>query len=232
MFYEDVKVARGDTLWKIAEAYAYKGSEWSKIWQDPKNVGLVVKRGLPQKIEPGDDIYVPIPWEIVYQSLSQETDGASMIAERDGELGKRLAWVQTVYQHNQPIGGTLPYCVDGCPADDADPFYWTDAELLAKPERRKKFSDHSSRGAPTTAQGTTRWRAVLSLAVNTNKRVTVWNSVVWGWDMTPKNEVTIVGPRDATAAEVAGHMNLLRKGLGTGPATFMASGWTFRRPPP
>lgn len=73
--------------------------------------------------------------------------------------------------------------------------------------------------------------AVLSLAVVTRTRVTVWHSLVWGWDMTPANVITVVGPRTATPNEVAGHLNLLRKGVGTGPVTFGKLGWTFRAAP-
>lgn len=154
-----------------------------------------------------------------------------MIAERDGELGERLTWVQTVYQHNQSILGTTPFCVDGCPADDNAPFYWTAAEIAGSPGLRKRFEDYSQRNPPTAANGTTKWRAVLSLGVVTGRRVTVWNSLVWGWNMTNTNDITPIGPRAATAQEIAGHLNLLRNGRGTGPLTFGKAGWTFRSAP-
>ena len=121
--------------------------------------------------------------------------------------------------------------MDGCTPDDSLPFYWTDDEIKNDANLRKKFSDYSKRNAPSAAQGTTRWRAVLSLAVCTRKRVTIWNSMVWGWDMTPANAITSIGPRAATRNEIAGHLNLLRKGLGTGPLTFGKDGWMFRCAP-
>jgi hypothetical protein len=232
MFYEDYQIKRGDTVSGLGAAYGYKVHDWKKIWEDPKNSGLFARRGAPERILPGDQLNIPIPWCVVSKRLTKQGDGAQMVAQRDGELGKQLTWVQTVYQHNQPVANTQPFCVDGCPADDDLPFYWTNAEIAADPNLRKKFSDHSSRNAPTVAQGTTRWRAVVSLAVVTEKRVTVWESLVWGWDMKTDGTVTPRGPRDATGVEVGGHLNLLRKGSGTGPLTFAKTGWTFRVAPP
>lgn len=230
MFYEDVQVERGETVSGLGAAYGYKPSEWQKIWKDPRNAALIAKRKVPEHLQIGDTLMVKIPWTVVSKSLTKKADGGQMEAERDGELGKRLTWVQTVYRHNQPIGpNPNPFCVDACTPDDDLPFYWTNQEIKNDPNLRKKFVDHSSRPAPSAAIGTTRWRAVLSLAVVTKKRVTIWNSLVWGWDMTPANAVTTVGPRVATAQEVSGHLNLLRKGVGTGPLTFAKSGWTFRQ---
>jgi hypothetical protein len=183
-------------------------------------------------LKAGDTLNIPIPWKVTKKSLTKTAHGATMKAERDGELGKQLSWVQTVYQHNQPVAGTTPYCVDGCPADDDRPFYWTNAEIKADPQLRKKFRDTSGRPAPAAAAGTTMWRAIVSLAVITKHRVTVWNSLVWGWDMTPAGVVTTVGPRAAKPAEFTGHLLLLRKGVGTGPLTFGKAGWKFRSPPP
>ncbi len=232
MFYEDVRVVKGETVSGLGAAYGYKTTQWRTIWDDPKNAEVVTKRKIPEHLQIGDVLLMPIPWKVVSERVTKQTDGAAVEAKRDGELGTRLTWVQTVYQHNQPVASTRPFCVDGCPADDSLPFYWTDAEIKADPDLRKRFSDHSSRRAPTAKIGTTRWRAVVSLAVATQKRVTVWNSLVWGWNMTPAGAVTTVGPRAATAQEVQGHLNLLRKGGGTGPLTFAKGGWTFRTPPP
>ncbi len=154
-------------------------------------------------------------------------DGASIVLDRNGELGTRLTFVQTVYQANQPVAGTTAFCVDGCPADDDEPFYWTATEIAGDPNLRKRFSDHSARGAPSAAQGTTSWRAVVSLAVVTEKRVTVYQSIVWGWNMTPADVISVVGPREATGHEIMGHINLLRHGKGK-TVDFKAVGWTFR----
>jgi hypothetical protein len=142
MFYEDYKIKRGDTLWDLAVAYGYQGKDWKKIWDDPKNSGLVVKRKKPELIQPGDELMIPIPWTAVSTSLTLKSDGAEMIVERDGELGKQLSFVQTVYRHNQPIGpNPNPFCVDACTPDDDLPFYWTAPEIQADPNRRKRFYD-------------------------------------------------------------------------------------------
>jgi hypothetical protein len=231
MFYEDVQVEKGETVSGLAVAYGYKPADWRKIWDDGRNKALVAKRKVPEQLQIGDVLLVPIPWVIVKKKVTTHPNGAVCEVDRNGELGTRLTFVQTVYQDNQPVAGTTPFCVDGCPADDNLPFYYTDVEITASPNRRKEFRDRSSRGAPTAAQGTTRWRAIVSLAVVTKKRVTVYNSLVWGWNMTPAGAVTKVGPRDATALEVNGHLNLLRLGKGTGPLTFGKAGWTFRTPP-
>jgi hypothetical protein len=231
MFYEDVRVARGETVSGLAAAYGYKPSAWSLIWNDPRNATVVAMRKVPEHLQIGDILQVPIPWKVISKTLTMQPRGGLMVATRDGELGRRLTWVQTVYQHNQPVPATTPFCVDGCPADDNLPFYWTNAEIAADPSLRKRFSDYSQRSAPSAAMGTTKWRAVLSLAAVTGRRVTVWNSLVWGWDMTPANAITLVGPRAATGPEVTGHLHLLRTGQGTGPLTFGRAGWTFRTPP-
>jgi hypothetical protein len=232
MFYEDYQIKNGDSVPALGTAYGYKADEWKKIWESPKNAQVAATRGAPDRIQSGDQIFIPIPWHVASKNIRNMGDGAGIELERDGELGTQLSWVQTVYQGNQPVPNTDPYCVDGCPADDDLPFYWTNAELAKNPNLRKKFSDHSARRPPTAAQGTTKWRGLVSLAVVTEKRVTVWNSLVWGWDMEPSGSVTLVGPRDATTLEVNSHLDLLRRGIGTGPLPFGKAGWTFRGAPP
>lgn len=232
MFYEDVKLVSGDTVWQLAIAYGYKGPEWTKIWNDPKNAALVAKRGKPEKLQVGDVLMIPIPWKVISKSLVAEAHGAGFEMKRDGEAGKRLGFVQTVYRHNQPIGpNPNPFCVDACTPDDNLPFYWTEKEIKDDPSLRTTFIDHPSRNNPTVGMGTTKWRAVVSISVQTEKRVTVWDSWVWGFDLTPAGAVSTIGPRAATAHEIEGHMNLLRKGVGTSPDSFSKQGWTFRRPP-
>lgn len=228
MFCEDVRIEKGETVAGLAAAYGYKTAEWTKVWGHPRNAPLVARRKVPEQLQIGDVLQVPIPWKVISKVLTKQSRGAEMIAARDGELGTRLTWVQTVYQHNQPVTATTAFCVDGCPADDPLPFYWTEGEIGVDATLRKQFKDYSQRNAPSAALGTTKWRAVLSLAVVTGKRVTVWDSMVWGWDMTPANVITGVGPRAATAPEVGGHLNLLRKGTGTGSVAFGKGGWTFR----
>jgi hypothetical protein len=227
MYHEDVRLKHGETVAGLATEYAYKPADWKKIWLDTHNAGLVCKRKDPAKVQAGDLLYVPIPWKLVTKTTTLEVDGASVVLERDGELGQRVTFVQPVYQHNQPVAGTTAFCVDGCPADDNEPFYYTAAELTDVPNRHKRFSDHSSRNSPTVAKETTKWRAVVSLAVATDKRVTVYKSYVWGWNMTPANVIATVGPREATGPEIMGHINLLRKGVGK-TIDFKTAGWTFR----
>jgi hypothetical protein len=259
MYYEEVIIEPGNTISGLGVEYGYKASQWPKIWDDPRNADLKKKRGLPQKIQPGDVVKIPIPWKVVSKTLNADANGALMLVNRDGEPGKRLSWVQTVYRHNQPIGpNPAAHCVDGCTPDDNLPFYWTDAEVASPPQwmatatgdpkvsLRKTFGDHASRSNPTAAQGTTKWRAIVSIAVVTGRRVTVYDSWVWGFDLPPTGGATKVGPTQASKGEITGHLNLLTKGWGTLAAnlsgitllkglvpyvTFGAMGWTFRSPP-
>ena len=244
MYYEDVKVKKGETVSGLGMNYGYKSSEWRKIWDDPKNAALVKKRGKPEHLQIGDIVDIPIPWRTVTRHLTTDANGVSFLVQRDGQAGKRMRWVQTVYQHNQPVAATTPFCVDGCPADDSLPFYWTDGEVASPPQWIKDFSgdpkvqlsktfgDRPSRGAPSAAQGTTKWRAIVSIAVVTDNRVTVYDSWVWGFDLTAAGVSSKVGPRAANAQEVQGHLHLLGIGKGTGAGTFGTQGWTFRKPPP
>lgn len=232
MYYEDIKIASGDTVSVLVRKYGHNSASWQKIWNAPKNSTLRVKRGDPKRVQPNDIFFVPIPWRMTSKTLTKNGAGTrvTLKVSRDGLKGTQIRWVQTVNQSNQPIGSTAQFCVDACPPDDADPFYWTSAELAARDSLRKQFSDTPSRPAPSAAANTTTWRAILSLAVVTAKRVTVYGSVVWGFDLTSSGALTAVNPRSATAAEVRGHLNLLRKGTGSG-GKFAAAGWTFRSPP-
>lgn len=229
MFYEDVRMTAADTVDSVALAYGHANS--AMVWSAGRNQALRQLRGSPAGVVAGDLLMVPIPWKTTRRTLTIEVRGVGFEATRDGEKGKHLSWVQTVFQSNQVVPGTKPFCVDGCPADDSLPFYWTDAELAADPDLRVKFVDHPSRSAPIAAAGTTGWRAIVSLAVVTGKRVTVFDSWVWGFDLTPANVVVAVGPRQATPAEFNGHLGLLRKGVGTAAGTFTVQGWMFRAAP-
>lgn len=231
MFYESVKVQAGETMAKLCMAYGHPVADLPKIWADMRNAPLRALRKTADRVQAGDVVNIPIPWRITKKLLSKQARGASVLAERDGEPGERLVWVQTVYQHNQPVPGTSPFCADGCPADDNEPFYYTAAEVAADPMRSKQFYDYSQRNPPTAKQGGTMWRAILSLALVTGKRVTVWDSLLWGWDMTPANVITTVGPRVVTPLEFSGHLALLREGHGTAKRSFAKDGWTFRAAP-
>lgn len=230
MHYEDVQIKPGDMISKLIEKYGHSPNKWRPIWEDPKNDALRKKRGAPERIQPSDVFHIPIPWVITSKSVVKNPDGKAVTCKvsRDGQKGTQIRWAQTVDQHNQPIGATSQKCVDACPPDDADPFYWTSAELTTDPTLRNNFSDVPRRAPPTAAQGTTQWRAVLSLVVATEKRVTIVQSIHWGFDITPAGVVTAIAPRAATAVEVTSHLDLLKKGVGTG-GKFSLAGWTFRK---
>lgn len=261
MYHEDVKIRSGDTVSRIGMEYGYKVAEWHKIWEDPRNHELVRRRRTPTHIQPNDVLWVKIPWHTTLRRVTAHARGASFLLQRNGDPGRRMSWVQTVYRHNQPIGpNPNPFCVDACTPDDDLPFYWTDAEIASPPQWVKDFSgdpsvnlsttfaDQSSRDAPTAVMGTTKWRAVTSIAVINDKRVTVFDSWVWGFDRPTAGAPTSVGPRAATVLERTGHLKLLREGLGAwiidvtlfgihvsktlvNPFSFGALGWTFRSPP-
>lgn len=184
---------------------------------------------MPEKIQPGDIFNIPIPWVLTSKSVIKNPSGKAVTCKvsRDGQKGTQIRWVQTVDQDNQPIGSTSPKCVDACPPDDADPFYWTTAELTANPNLRNNFSDIPRRYPPSAAMGTTKWRAILSLAVVTEQRVTILRSIYWGFDITSTGIVSSIGPRVATSSEIGDHIRLLNNGVGT-EGKFSSAGWTFR----
>lgn len=244
MYFEDFTLRRGDTVASIAVAYGHKASDARSIWDRHENIGLRGKRARHEDAQPGDLIMIPIPWvtttriNTVRLATAARAGGSTMIMHRDGARGSFLAFVQTVNQDNMPIGTTARFCVDGCPADDDRPFYWTQAELTALPDRRRQFDDAASRNPPTAAQGAvTQWRAILSIAVVNKMRVTILEPTFWGFNITqatagaPNGVITAVGPRNSTVAEIKGHLNLLRNGIGTGGTTFGRHGWTFREEP-
>lgn len=229
MFYEDVVLKEGDTVDTLAVAYGHNG--WPAVWNDRHNASLVARRGRPEQLQAGDTLMVPIPWRVTTKTLVPEFNGAGLTLERDGGPGSRVVWAQTVYPHNQPAPGVFLFCVDACTPDDDLPFYWTEDDLKNDRFRRKRFSDRPYRDPPSTALGTTRWRAIVSMAVVTGQRVTVFGLLVWGFDLTPSGDVTTVGPRAATALEGLAHLGVLHLGKGTGPFPFALGGWTFRLPP-
>jgi hypothetical protein len=48
MFYEDVKVEKGETVSGLGVAHGYKASDWPKIWADPPNAALLARRSRPE----------------------------------------------------------------------------------------------------------------------------------------------------------------------------------------
>lgn len=230
MFHEDVTIGAGETVASLASDYGHKAADAATIWANPWNAAVARLRGVVGNAKVGDRIWIPIPWKVTAKVLTVEARGVGFEVTRDGEPGTRVSWVQTVYQGNQPAAGTTVSCVDACPADDADPFYWTAAELTATPALRNKFVDHPARNAPVGAMKTTNWRAIVSLAVVTGKRVKVFKSLVWGFDRPKVGLPVKVGPRAATGVEVTGHLTLLRTGKGTLVGDFKSQGWTFVSP--
>ncbi len=233
MHYEEVKIKSGDTIGQLIKRYGHSSSKWKVFWADQKNNSIRKKRGTPEKIQPNDIFNIPIPWTMRSKSVTKNASGKAVTCRvgRDGQRGALIRWVQTVDQSNQPIGTSSQKCVDACPPDDTAPFYWTAGELIADPTLRQNFSDVPSRNAPSILKGTTKWRAILSLAVVTEKRVTILSSIYWGFNITPAGVVARIGPRNASAIETNNHLELLRKGSGTG-GTFSSAGWTFRQGTP
>ncbi len=52
------KVSKGETLISIAKRYKHK--DWRNIWKDPANAAVLKKRKMPEKIEPGDKLVIPM----------------------------------------------------------------------------------------------------------------------------------------------------------------------------
>jgi hypothetical protein len=92
VYYEDVKVAAGETVSGLAVAYGYKAADWVKIWNDDKNAELVKKRGIPNKLQIGDVVQIPIPWKVTNSSVSPTpgVGGVTTEFKRDGGKGSRL----------------------------------------------------------------------------------------------------------------------------------------------
>ena len=246
MYYEDVEIQQGETLLDLTVAYGHEAAYRTTIWQDPRNSELRAARDRPERMEPGDRLYMPIPWKIMSASLSYNEGHTWVILEahRSGNRGTRLRWVQTVDRGNQPYGeppyGAPRRVVDpSSPPTDDQPFYYTQADLDVYPDGRFEFSDSPVRRPPNPAMGMSKWRALLSVAVVTGKRVTVVDTRHWGFDQYPSGNVRGVPARLATLLEVREHLDILRNGFGLGPgnrpgtmAYFRDLGWTFRTPPP
>lgn len=242
MHYEEVAFKKGETLWGLVNAYGHANTDWSNIWCDAKNAALKAQRGEPRRIQVGDVIQIPIGWTMLNTTMrnSQNNDRVVFVASRTGGEGERLRWAQTVDRHNQPFGqapyGAPRYVVDpSSPPDDNLPFYFTDSELTADSNLRRRFVDAPYRNAPSAALGTTEWRAMLSIAVQTDRRVTLLDTRLWGFDKAPGGALTQIPARKANAAERQNHLALMQSGFGLGPnnargtkADFKDMGWTFR----
>jgi hypothetical protein len=230
MVFEQITVAHNETLSKIASDYGYNSWDWAKIWDHPSNALLKQDRGKPENLKVGDAVIIPLPWKITSKILSIYSHGNrfAINVERNGGKGKKLRWVQTVFRDNQPIGSTDAFCVDPSLGDDDDPFYFTTAEILSDPERKRKFFDSPWRPPPSSR--TTAWRAVLFICSVSKLRVSVFESIVWGVDFGQNGTNKKYAPRWATQHEITGHLKILKNGEGK-TKTFKSGGWTFREAP-
>ncbi|MDX2248682.1 MAG: hypothetical protein SF052_17990 [Bacteroidia bacterium] len=228
LFYEPVKINYGETIIGLAAEYGFDPNDWREIWNDPMNAKLVERRKLSTKIRKGDIIHIPIKWRIAQKTLNPSKGSFLLEAKRTGREGGRLDWVQTVYGHNQPLfrGGPFPAFSVDLPTEDDTPFYWTHKEY-DNGTVRTEISDRPNRPAPTPQQGTTKWRAVTSLCVVTGKRVSIWNTFVWGIDFEVTGSNKPYPIRPATKDEINGHLNLLRKKSGKSGRSFTSMGWVF-----
>src|SRR5262249_45662674 len=102
MYYEDVSVRRRETISGLGVDYGYKAAQWRTIWDDPHNSALVLRRKVQERLQVGDVVQIPIAWKLIGTNTAAEARGVGFTADRDGERGTRLNWVQTVYQSNQP----------------------------------------------------------------------------------------------------------------------------------
>lgn len=230
MVYEDIYIKPRETLAQLAGDYGYNFWEWRKIWEEPKNRLLVSTRKRPERLLAGDKLIIPINWKISSKPMSLNGGVAGkwqIKVKRNGSQGKNIQWLQTVFADNQPKFPPSPYSVD-LPTDDDEPFYWTAVEETADPKLRKEFYDAPFRNPPATR--TTKWRAVLSLGVVTGKRVSIFQSIVWGVDFRTDGRNVAYSPRAATGLEITGHIKLLNEGSGK-TMTFKHGGWTFRKAP-
>jgi hypothetical protein len=226
MVFDDVVIKSGQTLSGLVEDYGHPAWEWENVWNHEKNALLRQKRSKPEKLMVGDILVIPIPWVITHKKMtSADVKFFRIDVERNGGKGKYLRWVQTVFRDNQPINTSDIYTVDYI--DDDDPFYYTSLEVATKPTYKKHFSDTPKR--PPAAR-TTNWRAVLSICSVSDKRVSVFETIVWGVDFGKNGTNSKYLPRPATPIEIEGHLNILRNGMGK-TKNFKSQGWSFRRAP-
>jgi len=227
MVYDEIVIKNGDIISQLANDYGYKTSEWEQVWNHPLNSSLRTQRGSPTQIMSGDKVIIPLPWKITSKIMTPTLDKKFRIdVKRDGTKGKNLKWVQTVFGDNQPLLPPSPFSVDW--PDDDEPFYWTEAEIMNDPSLRSHFSDKPSRNAPIGRS--THWRGVLSLCSVSGKRVSIFETIVWGVNFGTNGVNTKYQPRPATDYEIEGHLRLLSIGKGK-TQTFKSLGWTFRRAP-
>ena len=237
-YYEDVVIKAGDSGQTLALEYGYNNSNWKDAWYSCKNNDRSTVKKLTTAPKPGDKVCIKIPWTIIDRKLKRLNDEKypkfQFIMKRSGEPGKRLRWVQTVYQMNWLAPHSTRFSVDPVVPDDDKPFYRSDFDLAhskIEAEQRVQIEDQPARVAQSNK--TVGMRLLASLAIVTDKRVTLLYTTYYGFDLTPANKLIGYDPRHATTEEIIGHLHLLRHGktatkrLGT----FSKAGWTFRRAP-
>ncbi len=132
--------------------------------------------------------------------------------------GTQLRWCQTISEN----GSVFQTCGRGeyvdpydpnfgpapgvCGADDAKPFYWTDAEEAAS---GGAFSDSPREGPP--AMGRSWIRFVTSLAEVNGINVRLLAAVAWGFDRMSNGQVKAAALRTPVAHEMLAHGRTLKK---------------------
>lgn len=140
--------------------------------------------------------------------------------------GKQLRWVQTISENGSfykackmrtyvdPFGKggglhtvSLPGVSGACKADDAKPFYYTDAERTGG--RGSAFYDRPDEDKP--ASGRTWIRFTLALTEVTGKNVHHLVAIAWGFDRLASGAVRVASIRTPTATEMKKHGRALKR---------------------
>ena len=229
--YEEIEMKSGfgaDFSQSIMD-YGYSKSDDNKIWEHPANNEIRKKRGLPMYLIPGDKIIIPLPWKIIKDGFDSAYT-RDFSAVRSGGEGKYLRWVQTIFEDKMRLrsSASYPYLVDGY--DDDEPFYWNSNDVSGIASfRRNNFHDAPYRfiGGRKSASA---WRATLSICSVCEKRVSIFDSIVWGLDFLKDGSYKQVQPRKASPTEIENHLLVLQNGSGK-TQTFKSGGWTFRKAP-
>jgi hypothetical protein len=96
---------------------------------------------------------VPIPWRVVRKALTPDPRGGHMEVDRDGELGKRLTWVQTVFQSNQPVAGTNAFLCGWMSGGRRSSFLLDQRRDCGRPKPPKATSGYFAKGPTQRGHG-------------------------------------------------------------------------------
>jgi hypothetical protein len=287
IYFEDATLNRGETFKSLLLMYGHRNNVkvHDNIWKTRFNANLRLKYKTPKEIQPGDKVFVPIPpishyrfnfgtvkskdpigkkswpshgWVEIQVDRYGNTNESDFSQPLGTTAKSRLRWVQTVYQGNQPMDGTPANCVDPCPANDEDPFFYVTKDYKPfettdngtemprpfcgsegiyedcyKGHASFAFRDRPRRKWPAKSMGVTKWRAVLSLVAVTNRRVTLVWTGKWGFDISPEGQITPLELSKVSETELAAHLRLLRNGQGKDQhKSFSKQGWEFRQANP